>query len=49
MGKHGVTGIQGKWEQEQERKAATGTWKNHCYLLDSLRDSLPVKVTQTTV
>ena len=27
----GVTGIQGKWEQEQEQKMGAGTCKNCCY------------------
>ena len=45
MGKHGITGIERKWEQEWEQKVATGTWRNHCYLSDSSRDSLPIKIT----
>ena len=38
----GATGIQGKWNREQERKTGTGTCKNKCYS----SDSLPVKFTE---
>ena len=38
----GVTGIQGKWELEWERKMEMGICKNHCYSLDSL----PVQLTE---